>query len=143
VLSEVRRILKPDGCVVVQVPNIDSWQSRLFGSQWYGLDIPRHVIDYSGRAVQKLLSDCGFSIRRVRHFNLRDNAPALVSSIFPSLDPVSRAVRHHRQQIQETGPVRLIRHLSYFSLVVCAYPVAMIESAFKHGATLMIEARRK
>jgi 2-polyprenyl-3-methyl-5-hydroxy-6-metoxy-1,4-benzoquinol methylase len=142
-LSEIRRILKPDGCLILQVPNIDSWQSKVFGAQWYGLDIPRHVIDYSKAAMLRLLSDSGFSVRRIRHFNLRDNAPALVSSIFPSLDPVSRAVRHQRHDMQETATAAWARHLSYLFFVFCAWPVAMIESAFGHGATIMIEARRK
>src|SRR5262249_31474362 len=45
VLSEVARILRPEGSIVLQVPNIDSWQFKWFGPRWYGLDIPRHVID--------------------------------------------------------------------------------------------------
>jgi SAM-dependent methyltransferase len=143
VLSEVRRILRPEGLLILQVPNIDSWQSRIFGAQWYGLDIPRHVIDYSKAAILRLLADAGFHVRRVRHFNLRDNAPALVSTIFPSLDPVGRAVRHHRHNMRETVTASWARHLSYLFFVFCAYPAAMIESAFGHGATIMIEAGKK
>src|SRR5256885_3188649 len=60
VLSEVSRILKPGGIVIIQVPNIDSWQFKAFGAKWYGLDIPRHVIDYSQAAMRRLLKDCGF-----------------------------------------------------------------------------------
>lgn len=143
VLREVARILRPEGSIVLQVPNIDSWQFRLFGSQWYGLDIPRHVIDYSKEAMLRLLSDAGFTIHRIRHFNLRDNAPAFVSSLFPSLDPVSRAVRHRKSNIRESPALAWARHLTYLLLVLCAYPLAILESAFGHGATVMIEARRK
>jgi 2-polyprenyl-3-methyl-5-hydroxy-6-metoxy-1,4-benzoquinol methylase len=140
VLGEVARVLKPDGSIIIQVPNIDSWQFRLFGSKWYGLDIPRHVIDYSQNAITKLLSDAGFVVRRVRHFNLRDNAPALVSSLFPSLDPVSRGVRHRKHNARESTAVAWARHLLYLLFVIGAYPLALLESAFGHGATLMIEA---
>jgi 2-polyprenyl-3-methyl-5-hydroxy-6-metoxy-1,4-benzoquinol methylase len=143
VLKEVARILKPEGSVVLQVPNIDSWQFRLFGAQWYGLDIPRHVIDYSKDAMLRLLSDAGFVAYRVRHFNLRDNAPAFVSSLFPSLDPVSRAVRHRKHNIRESPALAWTRHLTYLLLVISAYPLAILESAFGRGATVMIEARRK
>ena len=143
VLAEVSRILKPGGVLILQVPNIDSWQFKAFGANWYGLDIPRHVIDYSKDAMLKLLGDSGFVVRRIRHFNLRDNAPALVSSLLPSLDPVSRAVRHRKHGLRESAPVTWLRHLAYLSFVVCAYPFAMLESAFGHGATIMIEAGRK
>jgi 2-polyprenyl-3-methyl-5-hydroxy-6-metoxy-1,4-benzoquinol methylase len=143
VLAEVSRILKPNGAIVLQVPNIDSWQFKAFGAKWYGLDIPRHVIDYSTNSMLKLLSDSGFVPRRIKHFNLRDNAPALVSSLFPSLDPLSRAVRHRHHSVREAAPVAWSRHLAYLFFVICAYPFAIAESAFGHGATLMIEARKK
>jgi 2-polyprenyl-3-methyl-5-hydroxy-6-metoxy-1,4-benzoquinol methylase len=143
VLSEVSRILKPDGVVVLQVPNIDSWQFKAFGAKWYGLDIPRHVIDYSKAAMLGLLKDSGFEPRRIKHFNLRDNAPALVSSMFPSLDPVSRAVRQRKHGVSEGALVAWTRHLAYLFLVICAYPFAIFESAFGRGATLMIEANKK
>jgi 2-polyprenyl-3-methyl-5-hydroxy-6-metoxy-1,4-benzoquinol methylase len=142
VLTEVSRILKPDGVMVLQVPNIDSWQFKAFGAKWYGLDIPRHVIDYSKVSMVRLLHESGFNPCRIKHFNLRDNAPALVSSLFPSLDPVSRAVRQRRHGIREAAPVAWLRHMAYLFCVICAYPLAILESAFGHGATLMIEAKK-
>ena len=143
VLNEVSRILRPQGVVILQVPNIESWQFKMFGAKWYGLDIPRHVIDYSKNSMLKLLNDCRFVPTRIRHFNFRDNAPALVSSMFPSLDPLSRIVRHQKRNIRESVPMSWLRHTLYLLGVLCAYPVAILESAFGHGATVMIEARKK
>jgi 2-polyprenyl-3-methyl-5-hydroxy-6-metoxy-1,4-benzoquinol methylase len=142
VLHEVSRILKNDGVVVLQVPNIDSWQFKAFGANWYGLDIPRHVIDYSQSGILKLLNDCGFVATRVKHFNIRDNAPALASSAFPSLDPLSRAVRQRRRGVKESAPAAWFRHLAYLAFVICSYPFAILESACGRGATIMIEARK-
>ncbi len=143
VLAEVARVLRPAGAAILQVPNIESWQFKIFGARWYGLDIPRHVIDYSRNSILKLLADSGFAVTRIRHFNLRDNAPALISSIFPSLDPVSRSVRHRKRNVRESRPVEWFRHLAYLLLVTCAYPVVLLESAFGRGATVMIEAKKK
>jgi 2-polyprenyl-3-methyl-5-hydroxy-6-metoxy-1,4-benzoquinol methylase len=143
VLSEVSRILKSDGVLVLQVPNIDSLQFRAFGAKWYGLDIPRHVIDYSRKAITGLLNDCGFAPVRIKHFNLRDNAPALVSSLFPSLDPVSRGVRQRKHRVRDSTIAAWSRRLAYLFLVVCAYPFVILESAFGRGATVMIEARKR
>jgi 2-polyprenyl-3-methyl-5-hydroxy-6-metoxy-1,4-benzoquinol methylase len=142
VLAEVARVLASNGVVVLQVPNIESWQFKIFGAKWYGLDIPRHVIDYSKNSILKLLNDSGFSPSRIRHFNLRDNAPALVSSLFPSLVPVSRSVRHRKHNVRESVPAAWSRHLVYLLLVICAYPIALLESAFGRGATIMIEAQK-
>jgi 2-polyprenyl-3-methyl-5-hydroxy-6-metoxy-1,4-benzoquinol methylase len=143
VLAEVGRILKKDGSIILQVPNIDSWQFKAFGVKWYGLDIPRHLIDYSEAAILSLLENCGFVPLRVKRFNLRDNAPALVSSLFPSLDPVSRTVRRRKRGESEGIISTWLRHIAYLSFVISAYPFALLESAFGHGATVMIEARKK
>src|SRR5437867_9504065 len=142
VLLEVFRVLRPDGAVVVQVPSIDSWQFKLFRARWYGLDIPRHLIDYSRQAMLKLLNDSGFVVHRIRHFNLRDNAPAFISSLFPSLDPVSRAVRNRKHNVREAVAAAWMKHFLYLMLVILASPLAILESAFGRGATVMIEARK-
>jgi SAM-dependent methyltransferase len=142
VLVEVHRVLRAGGRVVLQVPNIDSWQFQWFGARWYGLDIPRHVIDYSCQSIVKLIENAGFRIVRTCHFNLRDNAPALVSSLFPSLDPLSRPIRLKRRNTRETPISSWAKHLLYLILVICAYPVAVLEAGFGHGATVMIEAHK-
>jgi SAM-dependent methyltransferase len=142
VLSEVRRLLKPAGRLVLQVPNIESWQFSFFGVRWYGLDVPRHVINYSNNAMQRLLGECGFKVQRTRHFNLRDNAPAFASSLFPSLDPVSRSVRQRRRQQSEVAVVSWLKHACYLGVVLAAQPLAIAESLAGKGATIMIEASR-
>ena len=40
---------------MVQVPNIDSWEARAFGSYWFGLEIPRHLSHFSPRSLRKLM----------------------------------------------------------------------------------------
>jgi len=142
VLAEVRRILHPKGRVVLQVPNIESWQAKLCGVRWYGLDVPRHVINYSSQSMERLLADSGFRVWRTRHFNLRDNAPALASSLFPFLDPVRRSVRRHGRGEAESLPLSWIKHGLYVGAVAAAYPFAIAESFAGKGATVMVEAGR-
>jgi SAM-dependent methyltransferase len=143
VLAEVHRILQPNGRMILQVPNIDSWQSRLFGERWYGLDVPRHLINYSERSIRHLLFDSGFRVCRVRHFNLRDNAPALASSLFPSLDPVSRRARQRQRQATEPAAVAWVKHAAFLAMVALATPFAIVESLARAGGTLMLEAEKR
>ena len=141
-LAEVRRILHPGGRIVLQVPNIESWQSKLCGVRWSGLDVPRHVINYSSHSMERLLADSGFRVCRTRHFNLRDNAPAFASSLFPALDPVSRSVRHRGNGRAERLPLAWIKHVFYLGAVAAAYPLAIAESLAGRGATVMVEAQK-
>jgi SAM-dependent methyltransferase len=43
VLHEAARLLKPGGVLVINYPNLDSLDRRLFGRYWCGYELPRHL----------------------------------------------------------------------------------------------------
>jgi SAM-dependent methyltransferase len=131
-------LLRPDGRLVVQVPNAASWQFRMMGRRWNGVDVPRHLNDFRDSDLEKLIAGCGFEVVRRKYFSLRDNPAGLASSLAPSLDPMARRVR----QIRETSGMRLVKDLVYLGLVAGSLPFAVLEAAFRAGSTVMIEARR-
>ncbi len=136
-LDYARGLLNPSGRLIVQVPNAGSIQAGVFGMRWYGLDVPRHVINFSAEGLEILLREAGMEIRAVSRFSLRDNPAALASSIAPSLDPIGRKGRR-----RDLGrPVtRAVLELAYFSLTLLALPLALAESACGLGATLWVAA---
>jgi SAM-dependent methyltransferase len=138
-LRAARGLLASDGRLVVQVPNAASWQFRLLGRSWNGVDVPRHLFDFRDRDLEKLLETCGFEVVRRKYFSLRDNPAGLASSVAPGLDPMARRVR----RTPESGGARLAKDLAYFALVVAALPFTVAEAAFAAGSTVMIEARRR
>jgi SAM-dependent methyltransferase len=138
-LRSARELLKPDGRLVIQVPNASSWQFLLFGSNWNGVDVPRHLTDYRERDLQRLLEQCGFEIVRRKRFSLRDNPAGFASSVAPGLDPMARRVRKAR----ESPAGKLAKDLFYFALVVAALPFTLLEAACGAGSTIMVEARKK
>jgi SAM-dependent methyltransferase len=68
-LREVRRILKPNGLLVLTTPNLDSFDARLFGRFWAGLETPRHLFVFSLSTLTRLLSGLGFELVRKRCIN--------------------------------------------------------------------------
>jgi len=57
VLFRVRELLRPGGLAFISLPNLDSFQARLFRSFWYGFDdVPRHLHHFSPRSLQRILS---------------------------------------------------------------------------------------
>jgi len=138
-LAAIRRLLKPDGRLVVQVPNAASWQFLLLGEKWNGVDVPRHLVNFRSSDLDKLLEGAGFEVLRHKYFSLRDNPAGLASSVAPGLDPMARRVR----RISETQGVRLWKDLFYLGLVVASVPLTFIEAMCQAGSTVMIEAKRK
>lgn len=61
-LVEVKRVLKPDGILVLRVPNFDSWDAKIFGPAWAGLDAPRHNYVFSRESLSLLLKKNGFKV---------------------------------------------------------------------------------
>jgi SAM-dependent methyltransferase len=66
VLQEISRVLKPDGVLILRTPSLDSWDARVFGRYWAGLDSPRHLAVYSRRTLEKLLTHIGFIVREFK-----------------------------------------------------------------------------
>lgn len=61
VLKAVHRLLKPGGVVYIDTPNIESTGSKRFGSNWRGLEAPRHLVIFTPDSLHLLLAKCGFS----------------------------------------------------------------------------------
>jgi SAM-dependent methyltransferase len=80
-LAEASRLLKADGQIVVAVPNIDSWQARVFGSDWLHLDVPRHRWHFSPQTLSAIAGQCELRVECVRHFSLEYGPFAIVQGI--------------------------------------------------------------
>lgn len=63
VLTEVNRILKKDGILIVEVPNIKNPVFKLTKEHYFALDIPRHLYHYTPKTLEHMLTKNGFVIR--------------------------------------------------------------------------------
>ncbi len=59
-LAKVKEWLKPGGIYHVMLPNIASWEAKLFGTYWFGLELPRHLFHFSPQSLRRVMSDLGF-----------------------------------------------------------------------------------
>lgn len=67
-VRETHRLLKEEGLLVVNYPDIGSWIARLMGRSWvFLLDV--HLFYFTRATIRKLLEDAGFDVVKVRpHF---------------------------------------------------------------------------
>lgn len=125
-LREARRIIKPGGTLIVQLPNAASYQARFFGGDWFAIDAPRHRYHFTLSTLDRLLSETGFQIYEKSFFSKAHNSHALRQSLKTKL--VNRESNF------------LKRALFYLSAGLIK-PFDWAMTAMDEGATLTVAAR--
>jgi len=64
-LCEARRILRPDGLLIMATPDFDSGCARHFGERYRLLHDPTHITLFSNESMHRFLRDHGFVIEEV------------------------------------------------------------------------------
>lgn len=65
VLAKVANWLKPGGIFYAMMPNIHSVGSRVFGSYWYALELPRHLYHFSPAALKRVAESVGLEVSSI------------------------------------------------------------------------------
>ena len=55
-ISELKRLLKPNGTIFIAVPNFNSFDANYYGHFWAAFDVPRHLWHFSKTAIKKLFA---------------------------------------------------------------------------------------
>lgn len=76
-IIELKKRLKPNGHLVVAVPNHKSWDASYYGSFWAGYDVPRHLWHFSRESIYKLFKKHGMVVIETK--------PMLFDSFYVSL----------------------------------------------------------
>ncbi len=55
-LVELHRLLKPQGTILIAVPNFKSFDALFYGKYWAAFDVPRHIWHFSKTSIEKLFA---------------------------------------------------------------------------------------
>jgi SAM-dependent methyltransferase len=61
-LGTARRVLKPDGRLIIEVPRLDSRTFRWFGDRWPGLQAPQHTVLFDRDSLLRAVRASGFEV---------------------------------------------------------------------------------
>ncbi|WP_103069077.1 class I SAM-dependent methyltransferase [Aquimarina sediminis] len=64
-IQELKRLLKPNGYVIIAVPNFKSYDAKYYKSFWAAYDVPRHLWHFSKTAIKKLFQEQGLELEKV------------------------------------------------------------------------------
>jgi 2-polyprenyl-3-methyl-5-hydroxy-6-metoxy-1,4-benzoquinol methylase len=76
-ISELKRLIKPTGTIIIAVPNFKSYDAKYYGEFWAAFDVPRHLWHFSKTAIQKLFAK--------ENLNLVEVLPMKFDSFYVSL----------------------------------------------------------
>ena len=53
-IKELKRLLKPNGTILIAVPNFNSYDAKYYGIFWAAYDVPRHLWHFSKKSIKYL-----------------------------------------------------------------------------------------
>lgn len=64
-IKELKRLLKPNGTIIIAVPNFKSFDAKHYGEFWAAYDVPRHLWHFSKISIEKLFAKENMKLIRI------------------------------------------------------------------------------
>lgn len=75
-ISQLSDLVKPNGTLIIAVPNFKSYDAKYYKEFWAAYDVPRHLWHFSKKSMEKLFSE---------NFTLERTEPMIFDSFYVSL----------------------------------------------------------
>lgn len=139
--------LKPGGALMIAVPNFDSIQARFGGEDWFHLDLPRHVYQFSPSNLQLLLEHHGLRVERTWTGSWEMDPFGLLQTAQNRLGRRRNAIydtlRNHPVVREDlSGPHKALQLLTFALGVPPALVVSALCRLAGRGGTLLAVARK-
>lgn len=64
-ISIIKRLIKPEGKIIIAVPNYRSFDARYYKNYWAAFDVPRHLWHFSKTAIKKIFFEKDIEIEKI------------------------------------------------------------------------------
>ena len=119
-LRVIQKILKPEGVLILSMPNIGSWQARIFRGKWLHLDPPRHLLFFEPKTFTALMDKRSFALRKTSYVSIEQNPFGLVQSLLnvasKRREVLFERLKGNRNYAPEYGGFRLLLQKCFFVL---------------------------
>jgi 2-polyprenyl-3-methyl-5-hydroxy-6-metoxy-1,4-benzoquinol methylase len=61
-MEQLKNLLKPQGTLIIAVPNCDAYDAKKYGEFWAGYDLPRHLYHFTKSDINLLAEKFGLTI---------------------------------------------------------------------------------
>jgi SAM-dependent methyltransferase len=143
-LADLRGLLKPEGRLIIAVPNYGGFQARIFGAHWLHLDVPRHLYHFNAQALDYSLRKAGFTPERQWHqefeYDLLGWSQSALNVLLPYPNLFFNALTGKKSPVSPV--VNLTGFLLGSILTVLSLPFLVAGTLLRQGGTLVTVARR-
>ncbi|WP_299119368.1 class I SAM-dependent methyltransferase [uncultured Tenacibaculum sp.] len=63
--NQLKKLLKPNGVLIIAVPNYKSYDANYYKEFWAAYDVPRHLWHFSKNSIQKIFSNVNMNIEKI------------------------------------------------------------------------------
>ncbi len=64
-IQTLKKLLKPNGILIIAVPNYKSYDAQIYKEFWAGYDVPRHLWHFSQTSIKKLFSLVNMNVIKI------------------------------------------------------------------------------
>lgn len=93
-LSEINRLLRPDGMLMFSTGDAGSFFARLTGKYWHLMTPPQHLFFYNNENLKKLFQNHGFYIKEAKHLGKRAGLEFILLKARENFGPIIAPMRH-------------------------------------------------
>lgn len=65
-ITTIKHLLKPNGVLIIAVPNYKSYDAIHYKQFWAALDVPRHLWHFNKKSISKLFSVVNMSVKNIK-----------------------------------------------------------------------------
>jgi len=145
-MNSIARLLKPQGRLIIAVPDFGGIQACLFGPRWLHVDVPRHLYHFNSNALHSCLKRAGFGVVHNWHHELEYDLLGWSQSALNYLIPSHQNLFFNVLTSKRTRAGKLSKAVSLIAglvLTLLAFPLLALELLLKRGGTLVTVAKHQ
>lgn len=148
VLETITKIAKDDATLIIEIPNINSWQSIVYKGMWLHLDPPRHLNMFPPEVLKREVELHGWQLQKEYYFSIQ-------YSPFGAQQSILNILLEKRDLLYEylKGNLSYTKGYSRLNLVLqktfhwVSFPffilIDLVASTMKRGATVKMVFKKK
>src|SRR4029079_7682882 len=64
-VEELKRLIKPNGIIIIAVPNCNSLDAKIYKENWAAYDVPRHLFHFTPGDIDKLFAKYDMKVFKI------------------------------------------------------------------------------